>query len=104
MHINKILCTTDALLNVIHNWCLELDSLKISHVSAALVDMSKAFDRMDPDILLSKLKRLEVNDGLLALIDNFLTDRECCVKLKEKSEYRAITMGAPQGTKLGPWF
>ena len=43
-------------------------------------------------------------NGLIALIDNFLTNRKCCVKLKEKSKYRAITMGAPQGTKLGPWL
>jgi hypothetical protein len=98
------LSTTDALLDVIHNWCLELDDLKTSHVSSAFVDMSKAFDKMDPNILMNKLKCLRVEDGLVALIDNFLTNRKCCVKLKEKSKYRAITMGAPQGTKLGPWL
>ena len=66
--------------------------------------MSKAFDRMDPNILISKLKFLNVNEGLIKLINDFLSDRQCCVKLKESSSYKNITMGTPQGTKLGPWL
>ena len=66
--------------------------------------MSKAFDKMNPNTLIEKLRDLSINEGLISLIDNFLTDRQCCVKLKEKSEYQEITMGAPQGTKLAPWL
>ena len=98
------LSTTDALTSIIHDWCVELDSLNTSHVTAVLIDMSKAFDKMDPNKLLIKLKSLGTNDGLLNLINDFLTDRECCVKMGEKSEYKPITMGAPQGTRLGPWL
>ena len=56
------------------------------------------------DDSIRKLQSLSVSDGLTHLIDNFLTDRKCCVKMGGRSDYRAITMGAPQGTKLGPWF
>ena len=98
--------TTDALLHVIHDWCSELDKQSKSNVTTCLIDMSKAFDRLDPNILVQKLKTLSVNDGLIHLIDNFLTNRKCCVKLGNtcRSSYESITMGAPQGTKLGPWF
>ena len=66
--------------------------------------MSKAFDRLNPNIIISKLTELNVNSGLVTLIDDFLSDRQCRVKLREKSAYRDITMGTPQGTKLGPWL
>ena len=59
---------------------------------------SKAFDRLDPNILKHKLIDLGVNPGLIALIDNFLSQRQCKVKLVEQSTYKDITMGTPQGT------
>jgi hypothetical protein len=98
------LSTTDALLHAVHDWCLQLDNQHVSHVTAALIDMSKAFDRMDPNILIHKLHKLKVNQGLINLIDNFLSNRQCCVKLNHQSSYISISMGAPQGTKLGPWL
>ena len=39
-----------------------------------LIDMSKAFDKMDPNKPLTKLKSLGTNDGLLHLINYFWTD------------------------------
>ena len=62
--------------------------------------MSKAFDKMDPNILIKKLQGLDIHNGLISLIDNFLTDRQCCVKLNNRSTYKDIDMGAPQGTKI----
>lgn len=60
------------MLDVIHNWCIELDSIKTSHdVSAAFVNISKDFEKMEPNILLRKLNDLGVCDlELLAAIDN----------------------------------
>lgn len=96
--------TVDALLHLIHNWCQELDNSHTSHITTVFIDMSKAFDRMDPNLLIQKLSALNVNSGLIKLIDNFLTNRKCSVKLLKSSEYKDISMGAPQGTKLGPWL
>ena len=62
--------TTDALLHIIHDWCLQLDDIKTSHVTATLIDMSKAFDKMNPNILIEKLLSLDINQGLISLIDN----------------------------------
>ena len=59
--------------------------------------MSKAFDRLDPNILIHKLIDLGVNPGLIALIDNFLSQRKCEVNIVEQSTYKDITMGTPQG-------
>ena len=100
----KQLSTTDALLHAVHDWCQDLDDNTTSHITTALIDMSKAFDRLNPNIIISKLTELNVNSGLVTLIDDFLSDRQCRVKLQEKSVYRDITMGTPQGTKLGPWL
>jgi hypothetical protein len=101
----KSVSTTDALLHATHDWCESLDSRHISHITAAFIDMSKAFDRMDPKLLIKKLQALDTNPGLIHLIVNFLSDHRSCVKFQqEQSTYSTITMGAPQGTKLGPWL
>ena len=97
--------TTDALLNLFHHWCSALDNPRTSHISTVMIDMSKAFDRMHPDLLVEKLMKLDVPDGLIQLTNNFLTNRSFRVALgNEKSTALPVTMGAPQGTKLGPWL
>ena len=97
--------TTDALLKLVNNWCAALDDTKTSHVSVAMIDMSKAFDRMHPNLLVEKLQQFDVQDSLSQLINNFLTNRTCSVKLgNEASTSEHISMGTPQGTKLGPWL
>ena len=69
-----------------------------------MIDMSKAFDRMDPNILIDKLRSLDVKDALINLIDSFLTNRTCRVKMDNSiSDPLPVTMGAPQGIKLVPW-
>ena len=57
--------------------------------------MSKAFDWLDSNILIHTLIDLGVNPGIIALIDVFLSQRQCKVK---QSTYKDITMGTPQGT------
>ena len=57
--------TTDALLNVIHDWCKELDDLRTSHLTATLIDMSIAFDKMDPNILIKKLQILHIHTKII---------------------------------------
>lgn len=34
-----------------HDWCSALDDRKPNHISVAIADMSKAFDRMHPEKL-----------------------------------------------------
>ena len=95
--------TTDALLAVLDDWTKSLDNINTSYVSAAMIDFSKAFDRVRHDLLVKKLYSLEVHPGLVQLIYNFLQSRQQCVRYAGIcSDYRTLTIGTPQGTILGP--
>ena len=67
------------------------------------VDFSKAFDRVNPNILVQKLFSLGVSKSIIMWIVSFLTGRQQAVKYGSViSGYRPIWGNVPQGTKLGP--
>ena len=67
------------------------------------VDLSKAFDCFNHDILLSKLRFYSLSDNALSLLKNYLTSRDQYVQLGNiKSECHAISCGFPQGSVMGP--
>ena len=67
------------------------------------VDFSKAFDRLQPPILIDKMRQLGFNESLTKLVANFLQDRKQYVKYGAvTSSYIDSEIGTPQGTKLGP--
>ena len=71
-------------------------------VLACLVDFSKAFNRQDHNILVTKLSDMGVPSWLLKLVIAFLEDRTMVVRYKgEVSEPRELPGGGPQGTLLG---
>ncbi len=61
---------------------------------------------IDHNLLISKLKRLEINPHIINWICDFLSNRQQRVKLNNDifSEWKEILAGVPQGTKLGPWL
>ena len=70
-----------------------------------MIDFSKAFDKIDHNILLLKLKALGVPPILLKWCADFLTDRNLRVKLGQaKSSWHQLNASVPQGTRLGPIF
>ena len=70
-----------------------------------MTDFSKAFDRIDHNILIDKLSLLNVPPVLLNWFASFLRQRQHRVKLQNcTSNWRTINAGVPQGTKLGPLF
>lgn len=72
-------------------------------VSATFIDLSKAFDTVDHQILFKKLYYHGVRGIALQLIKSYLYNRKQKVKLNEKhSKELDITLGVPQGTVLGP--
>ena len=70
---------------------------------AFLLDIKKAFDTIDHDILLHKLDRYGIRGKSLKWTESFLTDRKQCVENENAfSDWRKTECGVPQGSILGP--
>ena len=70
---------------------------------AVFIDLAKAFNTVDHDILLSKLEYYGVCDESLPWFKNYFTGRKQFVHIdSQSSEELAITSGVPQGSILGP--
>ena len=67
------------------------------------LDFAKAFDKVDHEILIQKLKNIGIEGKLLEWICNFLNDRDQVVVVDNIFSYIAkVVSGVPQGTVLGP--
>ena len=67
------------------------------------IDLSKAFDIVDHDILLSKLEHYGIRGTALSWFENYLNNREQYVEFNgHRSELWRIKCGVPQGSILGP--
>lgn len=81
----------------------QLDSSK--PVIAVFLDLAKAFDTVDHNILLSKLERHGVRGLPFQLIKSYLSDRYQFVNIEGHYSSRSLVrVGVPQGTVLGPLF
>ena len=76
---------------------------------AVFLDLSKAFDSLEHDVLLKKLYKYGIRGIALKWFKSYLTDRtmrvKCNVASSGKTEYSTylnITYGTPQGSCLGP--
>lgn len=77
--------------------------LKGFQVDAIYTDFSKAFDRINHDVLLFKLSKLGISDNIIRWIHSYLTERTQVVKFRmASSEPVYVTSGVPQGSHLGP--
>ena len=78
------------------------DRAEPTAVLLCLVDFSKAFNRQDHNILITKLSDLGVPGWLLRLVMAFLKNRKMIVRYKGKhSKLKYLPGGGPQGTLLG---
>ncbi|CAB4035989.1 Hypothetical predicted protein, partial [Paramuricea clavata] len=70
-----------------------------------LIDLKKAFDTVDHQILLRKLELYGIKGEALTLLKSYLTNRnqKCQIKNSFSTE-RLIKCGVPQGSILGPLF
>ena len=76
---------------------------KKKHVMGIFIDLSKAFDTLDHEILLKKLEQCGIRGTAHNLIRSYLSGREQQTSvLGELSTSSKIIYGVPQGSVLGP--
>ena len=90
-----------AALKLANHLIAEMDNCKVP--TNIYIDLSKAFDTLNFDILLKKLDHYGINESAKRLIHSYLTDRFQFVEFNRyKSTYLPISTGVSQGSVLGP--
>ena len=93
-------CQT-TLFRIVEDWKGALD--KNLYVGAILMDLSKAFDCLPHELIISKLKAYGVSDSSCRLMASCLSNRTQRVKIwSTVSSWSEIIKGVPQGSFLGP--
>ena len=74
-----------------------------NHQFTILIDIKKAFDSVNQNILLEKLSSYGFRGVPLAWFESYLSDRQCYMEVDSvRSNTRIFNVGIPQGSILGP--
>ena len=93
--------TQYALLSLIEKWKKGLDNK--GYAGAILMDLPKAFDTINHELLIAKLYAYGFSKDALKLINSYMSDRWQRTKIdKSFSSWSALLKGVPQGSVLGP--
>ena len=92
-----------ALLAMIERWKMSLDNYGFA--GGILVDLSKAFDTINHELLIAKLHAYGFSIDALEILFDYLSDRWQRTKINTSfSSWSKILSGMPQGSVLGPKF
>ena len=90
-----------AVLEAYNNIVSHLD--KGEHTAGIFLDLSKAFDTISHDILITKLQHYGVRGNALEWFRNYLNERKQYVSYNNcNSDIDTVQCGVPQGSVLGP--
>jgi len=93
--------TADALISLSEYVYGSLNEKK--HTTGIFVDLKKAFDTVNHEILLCKLEYYGIRGLALRLLTSYLQGRRQAVRIGSTiSNYKALEIGIPQGSNLGP--
>ena len=99
----KKFSTTTALLQIQDTLTLLYDDSKTTGLAVMSLDFSKAFDKVDHQILLGKAKKGNLPSGFVLWLSSYLSERSFQVRIFGKLSFsRSINSGVPQGSVLGP--
>ena len=94
--------TQHALIALIEKWKSSLDQK--GYAGSILMDLSKAFDTLDYDLLLAKLHAYGFDKQALSMIKSYLKDRWQRTKINTAySSWVQLLLGVPQGSVLQCW-
>ena len=83
------------------NWCVNIDRGLLNGV--IFIDLKKAFDTIDHEIILKKLAKYGVDQDALKCFKSYLTNRmQRCNVDNYLSSASPLNCGVPQGTIIGP--
>ena len=96
--------TTTALQSIQDHVHTGLNMKKPVHRTVSVaIDLSRAFDTVDHQLLLQDIKSLPLDDHIKRFLCNYLNGRQTYVYFRNsKSKYRVVRQGVPQGGVLSP--
>ena len=93
--------TDAALIHITDNILTCMDSGQIT--GAAFLDLSKAFDTVNHELLLQKLTHAGLSNNTVIWFRSYLTNRSIFTMVDNKrSSVMQVPIGVPQGSILGP--
>ena len=92
--------TQHCLMYMLENWKNMLD--KGGYVCAMFMDLSKAFDKINHDLMIAKLVAYGFSQGALQYMRSYLTNRKQRVRVNSNFSTLENIAGVPQGSILVP--
>ena len=93
--------TALALSESTNHWLLDMGNGKMN--SVIFLDIKKAFDTVNYDILLQKMKAYGISGPELECFNSYLRNRVQYCNINDcTSDFRKTSCGVPQGSILGP--